>query len=315
MTEINRQIDQLLLRSQKILIIGHQRPDEDALGACLSFYHYLKSLGKEAKVYSADPAPSYLHFMPHIEELTSDIRIFDEKWDAYLFLDCGSISNTRLSEEILHGKNIINIDHHVSNNSYGLVNLIDASASSTCEIVYNYFVGIGYPIDKAIATNLLAGILGDTSGFIHSTTGSETVKIASELIKVGIKIHQIFNYVVRNKTIGGLRLWGETLSRLKINKEFNIAYTYIFDEDFKAFEAKEDELDGLANFLNAIVDVSATALFRISPNRVKASWRTKREDIDLSAFCAHFGGGGHKKASGFTVNWRVVEKDGELVIL
>jgi len=315
MTDIQRQIDRLLLNSKKILIIGHQRPDEDALGACLSFYHYLKSLGKEVKVYSADPAPSYLHFMPHIEELMSDIEVFDEYWDLYLFLDCGSISNTRIPEAALRGKNIINIDHHVSNNSYGLVNLIDAKASSACEIVYNYFSAIGYSIDKAVATNLLAGILGDTSGFIHSTTGSETVKIASELIKVGIKIHQIFNYVVRNKTIGGLRLWGETLSRLKINKELNVAYTYIFDDDFKAFEAKEDELDGLANFLNAIVDVNATALFRISPNRVKASWRTKREDIDLSAFCAIFGGGGHRKASGFTVNWQVVEKDGELVIL
>lgn len=315
MTEIYRQIDQLLLRSQRILIIGHQRPDEDALGAGLSFYLYLKSLGKDLKFFTADPAPSYLRFMPAIDEVTSDQAVFNEQWDLYFFLDCGSIGNTRLPEELFKGKAILNIDHHVSNSRYGLVNLVDAKASSTCEIAYNYFRAVGYPIDKRLATNLLAGILGDTSGFVHSTTKSETVQIASELIKVGIKIHQIFNYVVRNKTIEGLRLWGEVLSRLKINKELNIAYTYIFDEDFKSRQVKEDELDGLANFLNAIVDVNATALFRISQNRVKASWRTKREDIDLSAFCGIFGGGGHRKASGFTANWQVVEKDGELVIL
>ncbi|MFA6525837.1 MAG: bifunctional oligoribonuclease/PAP phosphatase NrnA [Candidatus Buchananbacteria bacterium] len=315
MTDIYRQIDQLLLRSQRILLIGHQRPDEDTLGANLSFYIYLKSLGKEVKVYTADIAPSYLHFMPGIDEVTCDKSVFDERWDLYFFLDCGSISNTRLDEELFKGKAILNIDHHISNNSYGLVNLIDAKASSTCEIAYNYFLAIGYPIDKRVATNLLAGILGDTSGFIHNTTKSETIKIASELIKVGIKIHQIFNYVVRNKTIEGLRLWGEILSRIKFNKELNIAYTYIFDDDFKNHRVKEDELDGLANFLNAIVDVNATALFRISPNRVKASWRTKREDIDLLAFCSQFGGGGHKKASGFTVNWQVVEKDGELIVI
>jgi len=315
MIDIYRQIDQLLLRSHRILLIGHQRPDEDALGATLSFYIYLKSLGKEVRIYTADPAPSYLHFMPCIDEVTSDKSVFDERWDLYFFLDCGSISNTRLSEELFRGKTVLNIDHHISNNAYGLVNLIDTKASSTCEVAYNYFRAIGYPIDKRVATNLLAGILGDTSGFIHSTTQSETIKIASELIKVGIKIHQIFNYVVRNKTIEGLRLWGEILSRIKFNKELNIAYTYIFDEDFKNHRVKEDELDGLANFLNAIVDVNATALFRISPNRVKASWRTKREDIDLSAFCSSFGGGGHKKAAGFTANWQVVEKDGELVVL
>ncbi|MFA5020737.1 MAG: bifunctional oligoribonuclease/PAP phosphatase NrnA [Patescibacteria group bacterium] len=315
MTDIYRQIDQLLLRSQRIIIIGHQRPDEDALGAGLSFYHYLQALGKAVKIFTADPPPSYLHFMPGIDEVTTDTRIFDESWDLYFFLDCGSIGNTRLPEELFRGRTILNIDHHVSNNSYGLVNLTDAQASSTCEIAYNYFRAVGWPIDKRLATNLLSGILGDTSGFVHSTTRSETVQIASELIKVGIKIHQIFNYVVRNKTIGGLRLWGEILSRLKINKDLNIAYTYIFDADFKDRQVREDELDGLANFLNAIVDVQATALFRISPGRIKASWRTKRDDVDLSAFCGLFGGGGHRKAAGFSADWQVVEKDGELIII
>lgn len=315
MLDIYSQINQLLLRSDRILIIGHQRPDEDTLGACLGFYAYLKSMGKTAKVFTVDPAPSYLQFMPAIDEVVNSLSVFSEQWDAYLFIDCGSISNTRLPQELFDGKTIINIDHHISNNAYGLLNLIDTQASSACEIAYNFFCAVGYPMDKSLATNLLAGILGDTSGFMHSTTKSDTVKIASELIKVGIKIHQIFNYVVRNKTIEGLRLWGEVLSRLKINKELNIAYTYIFDEDFKNHRVKEDELDGLANFLNAIVDVNATALFRISPSRVKSSWRTKREDIDLSAFCAIFGGGGHKKASGFTVNWQVIEKDGELVVI
>jgi len=315
MTDIHQQIDQLLLRSQRIIIIGHQRPDEDALGAGLSFYHYLKSLGKEAKVFTADPPPAYLQFMPGIDEVTNDLRVFDESWDLYFFLDCGSIGNTRLPAELFQGRTILNIDHHISNNSYGLVNLIDAQASSTCEIAYDYFRAVGFPIDKRLATNLLSGILGDTSGFVHSTTRSETVRIASELIKVGIKIHQIFNYVVRNKTIEGLRLWGEVLSRLKINKDLNIAYTYIFDADFKSRQVREDELDGLANFLNVIVDVQATALFRISPDRIKASWRTKRDDVDLSAFCGLFGGGGHRKAAGFSADWRVVEKDGELVVL
>jgi len=315
MSDIYRQIDQLLLRSQRIIIIGHQRPDEDALGAALSFFLYLKSLGKEVRIFAADPAPSYLHFMPGIDELTADRSVFDQRWDLYFFLDCGSISNTRLPEEMFKGKTVLNIDHHVSNSAYGLVNLIDTKASSTCEIAYNYFSKIGYALDRRLATNLLAGILGDTSGFIHSTTQGETVKIASELIKTGIKIHQIFNYVVRNKTIEGLRLWGEVLSRLKINKELNVAYTYIFDDDFKSRKVKEDELDGLANFINAIIDVNATALFRIGPDRIKASWRTQRDDIDLSAFCGLFGGGGHRKASGFTANLRVIEKDGELVVL
>ena len=310
-----QQIDQLLLRSQRILLIGHQRPDEDALGAVLSFYIYLKFLGKDVKMFASDPAPSYLFFMPEIDNLSNDLQLFNERYDLYVFLDCGSISNTRLNEELIKGKTVLNIDHHISNARYGTINHVDSKASSTCEIVYNFFKEIGYKVDKKIATCLLSGILGDTSGFMHSTTQAETVKIASELIKTGIKIHQIFNFVVRNKTIGGLRLWGEILSRLRVNSELNIAYTWIKDSDFADFRVKEDELDGIANFLNAIIDVNATALFRISNNRVKASWRTKREDVDLSKFCGLFGGGGHKKASGFTLDVKVIEKDGDLVVV
>jgi bifunctional oligoribonuclease and PAP phosphatase NrnA len=308
-------INSLLLSAERILLVGHQRPDEDTLGATLSFYLYLRFLGKEVRIFTADPAPSYLFFMPEIDQVTSDSQVFGERWDLVVFLDCASLNNTRVQPEMVAGKMIINIDHHVSNPSYGAINLIDAKASSACEIVYNFFIAIGYRIDRRVATCLLSGILGDTSGFIHSTTRAETVKIASELIKTGIKIHQIFNFVVRNKTIDGLRLWGEILSRLRVNTELNIAYTWIKDSDFKDFRVREDEIDGIANFLNAIIDVNATALFRIGGGKVKASWRTKRDDIDLSALCGLFGGGGHKKAAGFSAPWPVVEKDGDLVVL
>ena len=315
MDAIYRKIEEELRTAEKILIIGHRRPDEDACGSALALYYHISELGKQARIFCADRPPRYLSFMPLISDISSDRALLDGDYDLRLFVDCGSIKNAGIDEASVAGKNIINIDHHSSNSGYGRINLILPQASSTCEVLFDFFAGIGRPLDKRTATCLLAGILGDTSGFIHSTTKPKTLAVASELIKYGVKIHQIFNFVVRNKTIGGLRLWGEVLSRLKINHEYGLAYTYIFDHDFADFGAGEDELDGLANFLNDIVEAKATALFRISDNQLKASWRTKRDDIDLSAFCAHFGGGGHKKASGFTVPWRVVEKDGRLVIV
>jgi len=323
-----RQIDQAIERSERIVLIGHRRPDEDALGATLSFYLYLKSLGKQVWVFLADLPPSYLYFLPAIDEVTSDPAVFGDFVDLYVFLDCASLAQARLPapesaadggqarlpEGALKHKNILNIDHHFSNNHYGSINLVDAKASSTCEIIYKYFVYRGKDIDKQLATCLLTGILGDTSGFVHSNTNSETVHIASELVKRGVKINQLFNFVIRNKTIGGLRLWGEILSRIQINKELSIAYTYIKEDDFRSHHVAEDELDGLANFLNVIVDAKATAVFHLWHDKTKASWRTKRDDLDLSAFCQIFGGGGHKKAAGFTLDWPVVEKDGRLVV-
>jgi len=315
MTEIYRQIDQSIARSARIILISHQRPDEDALGSGLSFYLYLKSLGKQAWFFLADLPPLYLSFLPAIDEVTNDPAVFGDFVDLYVFLDCGSLAQANLPAGALRHKNIINIDHHASNNSYGRVNLVDIRASSTCEIIYRYFVAAGQVIDKQLATCLLTGILCDTSGFIHSNTRSETVRIASELVKHGVKINQLLNFVVRNKTIDGLRLWGEILSRIQINKDLSIAYTYIKNDDFRRYHVQKDELDGLANFLNVIVDVNATAVFHLEPDKTKVSWRTKRNDVDLAAFCQRFGGGGHKKAAGFTLDWPVVEKNGKLMVI
>lgn len=315
MTGLYQKIYQELLAAERILIIGHRRPDEDACGSALSLFYFLTELGKQAKIFCADLPPKYLSFMPLISEIQADQRVFEEDFDLLVFVDCGSIGNTGIDEALIRGKKIINIDHHASNNGYGLINLVAPTASSTCEVLFEFFSGIDRRMDKRTATCLLSGIMGDTSGFLHSTTKPRTLAIASELIKYGVKINQIFHFVVHNKTIGGLKLWGEIFSRIKFNPELGIAYTYIFDHDFADFNAGEDELDGMANMLNAIVEAQATVLFRISPDKLRASWRTKRDDIDLSALCARFGGGGHKKASGFTVPWKVVEKDGRLVIV
>jgi len=162
---------------------------------------------------------------------------------------------------------------------------------------------------------LLAGILADTNGFSNAATSAEAILISAELVKKGVKVYQVIDYAMRNKSLGGLKLWGEALSRLKVNEEFNIAYTYIKDDDFRKFGAKEEELEGLSNFLNVIVEVSAAVVFNLYPDKVKASWRTKRDDVDLAKLCGLFGGGGHQKAAGFTANWQVIEKDGELMVV
>jgi bifunctional oligoribonuclease and PAP phosphatase NrnA len=309
------QINRLLMDSSRILIITHRRPDEDAIGSSLSFLNYLKSLNKQVTVFTIDPIPGYLRFLPGATEIINDPEVFNEYWDLRIFLDCGSIGNTGLEERLALKGKIINIDHHVSNPSYGLLNLINIKASSTCEMVYDFFKFVGFEPDRQVATCLLAGILGDTSGFVHSTTQAKTVLVASELVKKGLKIHQIFDFAVRNKSLAGLKLWGEVLSRLKINQELSIAYTWIKDEDFNEFMVDSEELDGLANFLNVIVEAKVTVLFRLGKESLRANWRTKSDDVDLSLLCSYFGGGGHRKAAGFTVPWQVVEKNGELVVL
>ncbi|MFA6227631.1 MAG: DHH family phosphoesterase [Patescibacteria group bacterium] len=310
-----KQIDRLILQADRILLVGHQRPDQDTLGSVLSLGLYLESLGKDYVLYTPDPAPSSLSYLPKIDGLINDREVLKRQWDLVVFLDCADLAMARMTGDDLAGMTTVAFDHHASNSGYASINAIDASASSACEIIYKFFKTIGFRLDRRSATCLLSGIISDTSGFVNSATNSEAVIIASELIKYGVKINQLFSFAIQNKTIGGLRLWGEALSRLKINQELGVAFTYIKDNDLRLYQIQEEEVEGLSNFLNVITDVSATAVFRLSTGQVKASWRTKRDDVDLAAFCRLFGGGGHKKAAGFTAPWQVVEKNGELVIL
>ncbi|MFA5124888.1 MAG: DHH family phosphoesterase [Patescibacteria group bacterium] len=310
-----KQIDRLILQADRILLVGHQRPDQDTLGSVLSLALYLESLGKDYVLYTPDPVPGSLNYLPKIDEIINDRDVLKRPWDLIVFLDCANLAMAKMTADDLAGVTTASFDHHASNPGYASINAIDASASSACEIVYKFFKTIGLCLDRRIATCLLSGIISDTSGFANSATNSEAVIIASELIKYGVKINQLFAFAIQNKTIGGLRLWGEALSRLMINQELGVAFTYIKDDDLRRYRIQEEEVEGLSNFLNVITDVSATVVFRLSSREVKASWRTKRDDVDLASFCRLFGGGGHKKAAGFTVPWQVVEKNGKLIVL
>jgi len=109
-------------------------------------------------------------------------------------------------------------------------------------------------------------------------------------------------------------LWGLVMSRLKFNQRYNLVYTYVKDQDFRDYNISEEEADGLTDFFNVIDGVDLVVFLRLRQGETKVSLRTTKNNIDVSRLAQLFGGGGHKKASGFTVPWQITEKDGKLVI-
>lgn len=309
------QVSHKLLVANNILLISHKKPDGDACGAILSLLIYLRDLGKNTGAFVADGPPSYFDFLPFIEELKNDRSVLEQQWEVAIVLDSGDWDYTGFDRRLLNSAFIINLDHHWSNHHFGDINLVDNRASSTCEMIYHFFEAVGAPLNRRIATCLLNGILTDTSGFTNAATTVASMRIASRLISQGAKIHHITNKVVRNKSIDGLRLWGLILSRFKINKKFDLAYTYIKEEEFKKYKVAEEEIDGFVNFLNIIADVSLVMFLRLNHQDVKVSLRTNQDEIDLARLAALFGGGGHKKAAGFSVPWQLVEREGELEVI
>lgn len=297
--------------SNHILLVSHEKPDGDTLGSSLALAHYLHHKNKKHKHFCAEKPAEYFYFLPHIENITNnqdEINLAEH--DLVIALDCGDIKRTRLENDLINPENnltIINIDHHASNDEFGHYNLVVPKASSTSEIIYNFFAYHNIEIDKYMATCLLTGILTDTMNFTNGATTQESLKIASQLLNYGARINQIINKISQTKNLVSLKLWGEILSRLEYNKEYNFAYTIITQADIKKHNITTEEAsDGLANFLSNIDNVDfIMVLTEESDGKIKGNLRTTKNNVDVAKLAQILGGGGHQKAAGFTLKGKL----------
>jgi len=298
------EIENKILLADDILIIIHRQPDGDACGAALALFLYCQTLGKQPVVFSVDAPPSYFDFLPAIKVFTANSINLLKNWDLIFVLDCGDWGHTGLDQQTikqLTSSMVINIDHHFTNVNFGSINLVNHRVSSTCEIIFDFFRQIKLPISKNIAICLLCGLVTDTGVFSNAATSLSAIQSACQLLARGANIKLIVDKISRNKTIGGLQLWGLLFSRLIINTDFNCAYTYIRESELTANNIHEEEIDGFVNFLNNMAGINWAAFFRINSDQTKISLRTARHNVDVSVLASFFGGGGHKKAAGFTL--------------
>lgn len=289
------------------LLISHEKPDGDTLGASLALAHYFHKTNKPHKHFCIDKPAEYFNYLSKIENLITDYnRINLADHDLVIIVDCGTITRTGISQDLLGQKDrikIINIDHHQTNDNYGHLNLVIPHASSTCEIFYKFFVVNNIEIDKYMATSLMTGIITDTMNFTNGATTQDSLEIASKLLNYGARSNQIISSISQNKNLLSLKLWGKVFSRLEYNPEFNFVYTVIAQSDLTEYQMTADEAsDGLSNFLSTIEDIDfIVVLTERDENTIKGSLRTTKDQIDVSQIAGLFNGGGHKKASGFKV--------------
>lgn len=268
---------------------------------------YLRRIEKPYAVFCATKMTNKLAFLPHIDELSTDTAVWkDEAIDTIIVFDSSSPDYAGIAgniEKMKHKPQVINIDHHKTNDNYGDLNLVLPQASSTTEVLYRFFRHNKVTIDTTMATSLLTGIITDTGNFTNSATTRETVKIASKLIGLGGDLSLIQGCVLKDKTMSGLKLWGNILERMDHHPELDIVYTYVTKDDLKKHEVDEEEIEGFANFMNNIKDGRAGMILKEKEDGTfKGSFRTTNDHVDVSAFAKLFNGGGHKKAAGFSVD-------------
>lgn len=301
MSGIFSQIDKQLQKSNKIALITHQNPDGDAIGATTALAQYLISLKKEITIFCDSEVPEKLKFLDHADLFSQNKDVLNEA-ETIVIMDVGDLRYAGVQDIIPKlGATIINIDHHPTNDEFGHINLVNIQACATSEILYNFFKIIGFKIDRNMATSLLTGLINDTDNFSNPATTESSLTVASQLLRLGANLNLIHNNLIRNKSINTLRLWGVVLGRLTKKEGIDLVYTYLTNKDTLKYGISETEVEGISNFLNKLDGTKISLLIKETMDgKIKGSFRTTSDDTDVSSLAKKMGGGGHKKAAGFT---------------
>lgn len=310
MENIYKKIVEKIRDVSKILIISHRKPDADTLGSAIALKFWLVRAEKEVDLACIDRPSLTFSFFPFIKQFKAEFNL--SSYDLLIFADVGASYMTNFHfvyPDLFNDREkIINIDHHASNDRFGAINLIDSAAASTTLILYRFFTYLGFEISRDVATCLLAGLYGDTGSFMHSNTSVEAFRVASDLVNLGAKIDDITSSMFRSNKISTLRLWGKVLENIKLTDDM-IVMGVVKKQDFKRTNTSPDQLSGVIDYLNMVPNSKFAVL--ISEDRkgnVKGSFRTRSENLDLSRIAATFGGGGHFKASGFSLQGKLIEE-------
>ncbi|MCE5262038.1 MAG: bifunctional oligoribonuclease/PAP phosphatase NrnA [Deltaproteobacteria bacterium] len=302
-----RKISALIGEHHTFLITAHERLDGDALGSELAVYALLKGLGKEAVVYNQDRTPENYRFLPGSDRIVHELPPL-EAFEAAFILDCSELARVGGEAGRIAGiPNLINIDHHVSNEGFCEVRLTDPQASSTGELIFRLVRDMGLDISKEIATCLYAAILTDTGGFRYNNTRRGTLLAAADLVGAGAEPQWISENVYEADSPVRLRLLAAVLPTLALEEEGRVGSIVVTQQALADAGALSEHTEGFVDLPRTIRGVEISILYAELPEgRYKLSLRSKGK-VNVERVARTFGGGGHPNASGCRVEGELSE--------
>jgi phosphoesterase RecJ-like protein len=286
----------------RFLLASHARPDGDAIGSVLGLAEILDQLGCQADIVFADPIPSSYNTLPNIARIhhTPSANDVDPTGSTpAILLECDGTVRTGLLG--LEARTLINIDHHASGRPFASVNWIDEHACAVAAMVYQIAVAANVEITPSMATSLYAGILSDTGTFTYSSTTADTFAMVHHLAACGANPSRIARDIYLSNPASKIRLLGIALSNLQC--EDDLAWTWVTSEDMDRIGAIAEDCEGVVNYLISIAGVESAVFLREVANtdQFRLSIRSKGE-TDVARIAERFGGGGHRNASGCTLD-------------
>jgi len=290
--------------ANKFLLTTHENPDGDALGSLLGMHELLKQLGKDSVMFlGADefPLPWEYRKMPLDEVQNEPPSDIDSR--TVIFLDCGNIDRMPVDFLQRDGVHIVNIDHHHDNTRFGTVNLVDAHASCTAEIVWEVAKELGAEVTPAIGDALYIGLVTDTGKFMYTNTSSRSHVMAAELMDSGVEAHAIYRQLYEELPFARLLLLSRALNGVQRFDGGVVTATFITRADFEETGAVETDAEGIVDHLRSVEGTKVALLVRelLSDDRTgirKVSLRATDGTVDVSRIARGLGGGGHRQAAG-----------------
>jgi len=281
---------------QNFLIASHVRPDGDAIGSLLGLGLGLQSAGKRVQMVLADGVSSAFR---HLEGADQVKASFEPGFDTFITVDCADYKRTGKIFAALRAPDI-NIDHHITNERFGDLNLIEGEEVATSAILTNHLPAWGFPITRPMAAALLTGIITDTLGFRTSNVTPEAMRQVATLMESGVDMPDLYMRGLIRRSYAAARYWARGLSNLE--RRDGIVYGILRLEDRKAAGYSGGDDADLINVISAIDGFKVAMIFVEQPKEhVKISWRALEPGIDVAAVALRFGGGGHAAAAGADV--------------
>lgn len=286
-------------KAEKIVILTHESPDGDAVGSSLAMKLMLKEIGKESDVIMTEYSRLF-NFLPSVKEIKTSSEI--SNYDLAIAVDCATLKRLSERKYFENAKKTIVIDHHGSNEMYGDLNYVNPVSPACCEILAGIFEYFELEMTKDIGICLMTGIITDTGGFQYSGVNSETFEFASELLRKGVDISDIYKRTLRTKTKANFELTKRVIDRMEILEDGRVTFTYINSADEIEVGAEPGDHEGLVEIGRDIegVEVSIFIRQKDDENAYKISLRSG-EYVNVSDICLLFGGGGHPRAAGALV--------------
>jgi phosphoesterase RecJ-like protein len=301
------QVVELIENKDRFAITSHIRPDGDSLGSSLGLFWLLRALDKDVEVIMRDPAPHSYQKLPGADTVRVTPAV-DRDYDGVFVIECSDIDRPGLID--LEKQFVVNIDHHSTTELFGTVNWIDSTASAVGEMIYNLCKATGVRVTKEIAECVYTALLTDTGSFHYSNTTERTFKIASELVRTGVRPAKSAEAIFGSYQWAKIELLSQVLATARRDESGHVAWMRQTMEMQERTSASDEDADGFVNYPLAVGEVEATALFKeCSPGVYRTSLRSKG-DVNVAKIAELFGGGGHRNAAGCTLrgDWDEIEQ-------